>query len=219
MLLPAPLGPSTSVAWPASSGASARARLGAVAFSASSSTSTPIARVGLQALARRGEGRQVALVEDDARRDRRRLGGDQRARELRLAEHRLGRDDDEQLVDVGGERLGLPFVLAVEQVARAAGPARSRLRRPTPASARGRRRRRRSSCRAGGRGRGVPSASRRGSAGRGPRRRARCRSAPARPSAERRRRGASALAAQMKSLTRDAADRVRSRSARRSGRS
>ena len=43
-------------------------------------------------------------------------GGDQRARELRLAEHRLGRDDDEQLVDVGGERLRLPLVLAVEQV-------------------------------------------------------------------------------------------------------
>src|SRR6478735_6823414 len=41
---------------------------------------------------------------------------DQRARQLRFAEHRLGGDDDEQLVDVGGERLGLPLVLAVEQI-------------------------------------------------------------------------------------------------------
>ncbi len=71
--------------------------------------------VGPQALARRRERRQVALVEDDARRDRGVGGGDQRARELRLAEHRLGGDDDEQLVDVGGERLGLPLVAPIEE--------------------------------------------------------------------------------------------------------
>jgi hypothetical protein len=73
-------------------------------------------RVRREARARSGERRQVALVEDDARRHAGIGGGDQRARELRFAERRLGGDDDEELVDVGRKRLRLPLVLAVEQV-------------------------------------------------------------------------------------------------------
>ena len=45
------------------------------------------------------------------------LGRDQRARELRFAEHRLARDHYQDLVEVGGELLGLPFVLPEQQVA------------------------------------------------------------------------------------------------------
>ena len=116
VLLPAPLGPSTSVARSASSGARrARASSGSF-FNAIASTSTPNARYGASRSSRGGERRQVALVEDDARRDPGLGRGDQGARQLRLAEHRLGGDDDQQLVDVGGERLGLEVVLAVEQV-------------------------------------------------------------------------------------------------------
>ena len=73
--------------------------------------------VGPKAQLGGGEGRQVTLVQDDAAGNAGRLGRDKRARHLRLAEHRLGRDDEQQLVDVGGERLRLPGVLPIQQVA------------------------------------------------------------------------------------------------------
>src|SRR6185436_16808631 len=49
-------------------------------------------------LARSGERRQVPLVEHDSSRHAGVGRGDQRARQLRLAERRLGSDDDEELV-------------------------------------------------------------------------------------------------------------------------
>ena len=45
------------------------------------------------------------------------LGRDQRAGKLAFREHRFGRDQDQHLVEVGGERLGADLVLAIEQVA------------------------------------------------------------------------------------------------------
>jgi len=46
---------------------------------------------------------QVALVVRDQRRDARRFCGDEGARELAFGEHRLGRDQDQHLVQIGGE--------------------------------------------------------------------------------------------------------------------
>ena len=131
MLLPAPLGPSTSVAWPASSGASALARLVAArVFSATLEHLDAHRRVGREprsrAAAKAGRSRLLRTMRAG---DAALVGGDQRARQLRFAEHRLGGDDDQQLVEVGGERLGLPLVLAVEQVA-----ARQRSSSITPSS-------------------------------------------------------------------------------------
>ena len=74
--------------------------------------------VGRQARARgRGRLAQVGLVQQDVRRNAGVRGGDQRAGELALAEDRLGGDHHQQPVEVGGEGLGLPLVLAVEEVA------------------------------------------------------------------------------------------------------
>jgi hypothetical protein len=72
--------------------------------------------IGMQALARRLGLRQVDLVQSDQRRDVGTACSDQRACELRLAEHRLAGDDHQQLVDVGGKRLGAPLVLAGKDV-------------------------------------------------------------------------------------------------------
>ena len=142
MLLPAPLGPRTSVALAGEQRREAGARLGADrAFSATLEHVDAHRDVRREALARRGERRQVALVEDDARRDLGARGGDQRARQLRLAEHRLGGDHDQQLVEVGGERLGLPLVLAKEQVAARQDRLDDAFVARRPASGRDRRRR------------------------------------------------------------------------------
>src|SRR5262249_4321257 len=45
------------------------------------------------------------------------FGGDQRPRQLRLAERGLARHQHEDLVEVGGEGLGAPLVLAEQEVA------------------------------------------------------------------------------------------------------
>ena len=116
VLLPAPLGPRTSVARSASSGAS-RSRAGPrLLLQGDADHLDADRRVGREPRRGRRPGRQVLLVEDDPARNLRRLRGDQGPRQLRFAEHRLGGDDDEQLVDVGGEGLGLPRVLAIEKV-------------------------------------------------------------------------------------------------------
>jgi hypothetical protein len=71
----------------------------------------------LQALPGEGGLRQVCLVEHDARGDLRALGRDQGAGQLRLAEHRIARQHDHNLVEVGGKRFGLPGVLPKQQIA------------------------------------------------------------------------------------------------------
>jgi hypothetical protein len=70
-----------------------------------------------EALARRHDGGHVGLVQKHRGGDAGALGGDQRARELRFAEHGRAGHHHEDLVEVGGERLGAPFVLAKQQVA------------------------------------------------------------------------------------------------------
>ena len=74
-------------------------------------------RVGQQAGPCCGHAWKIGLVEQNVRRNAGVLGSDERACQLRLAEHRFGRDQHEQQVDVRGERLGLPFVLPEQQVA------------------------------------------------------------------------------------------------------
>ena len=58
---------------------------------------------------------QVALVEDDQRLDFLAFGGEQSARDQFVGECRLAGDDDDDLVDVGGDMLLADLVGAVEQ--------------------------------------------------------------------------------------------------------
>jgi hypothetical protein len=60
---------------------------------------------------------QVGLVERDDHRQPRRLARNQAHVEERLAEGRLGGEENHHLVDVGGDRLLFPLVGAVEKVA------------------------------------------------------------------------------------------------------
>ena len=58
---------------------------------------------------------KVALVEDDQRLDLLAFGGEQGARHQFVGERRLAGDDDDDLVDIGGDVLLADFVGAVEQ--------------------------------------------------------------------------------------------------------
>mmetsp|Transcript_27733 Transcript_27733/g.50060 ORF Transcript_27733/g.50060 Transcript_27733/m.50060 type:complete len:297 (-) Transcript_27733:951-1841(-) len=73
--------------------------------------------IGRQPLAGGIGAGQVGLVQRDRGADAGGLGRDQRTAELALAEHRLDRDQHEELIQVGRKAFGLPLVLAEQQVA------------------------------------------------------------------------------------------------------
>ena len=60
---------------------------------------------------------QVALVQGEQGRDLCRLAGNQCARELHLGKLRLGREQNQHLVQIRGKRFAADLVLSVEQVA------------------------------------------------------------------------------------------------------
>ena len=60
---------------------------------------------------------QVALVEDDQRRNVLAFGGEQSAGDQFVGKGRFGGDDDDDLVDVGGDQFLADLIGAVEQAA------------------------------------------------------------------------------------------------------
>ena len=69
------------------------------------------------ALARGFEFRQIHFIEHDERRDACRIAGDEAQVQERFAEGRLGRDDDNCLVDIGGEGFFAPRIGAEQHIA------------------------------------------------------------------------------------------------------